>query len=107
MASRRPLPRQWVNRARTGKIFLLLRVLRVSVARKYSWLLVVFVVSAVAACGKKGPPLAPIMRIPGAIEAISARRSGSDVFITLTVPNKNIDSSMPVHISRVEVYGYT
>ena len=47
------------------------------------------------------------MRIPAGIDMISAKRSGSDVFITLTVPNKNVDNSMPVHISRVEVYGYT
>ena len=59
------------------------------------------------ACGKKGPPLAPIMRIPAGIDMISAKRSGSDVFITLTVPNKNVDNSMPVHIGRIEVYGYT
>src|SRR5262249_50179355 len=41
------------------------------------------------------------------IDMISAKRSGSDVYITLTVPNKNVDNSMPVHISRIEVYGYT
>ena len=72
-----------------------------------SWLFLLLVTVVVAACGKKGPPLAPIMRIPGGVDMITAKRSGSDVFITLTVPNKNIDNSMPVHISRVEVYGYT
>ena len=58
-------------------------------------------------CGKKGPPLAPIIRIPAAIDKIQAQRTGSDVFITLTVPDKNIDSSIPVDIGRIEVYGYT
>ena len=77
-----------------------------SLVRKSSWLALTFVVFA-AACGKKGPPLAPIMRIPAGIEMISAKRAGSDVFVTLTVPTRNIDSSMPVHISRIEVYGYT
>ena len=62
---------------------------------------------AFVACGKKGPPLAPIVRIPAAVAMIQAQRVGSDSFVTLTVPNTNIDKSMPVDIARVEVYGYT
>lgn len=38
---------------------------------------------------------------------LQAHRVGSEAFITLTVPAKNIDGSMPVDISRIEVYGYT
>jgi hypothetical protein len=89
---------------------LLLRVFRVSVARKSSWpswLTVVFVVCVLTACGKKGPPLAPVIQIPAGIDMITAQRSGSDVYVTLTVPAKNVDSSIPAHISRIEVYGYT
>ena len=62
---------------------------------------------AFVACGKKGPPLAPIVRIPSAVAMIQAQRVGSDAFVTLTIPNTNIDRSMPVDIARVEVYGYT
>jgi len=58
-------------------------------------------------CGKKGPPLAPIVHIPAAVERIEARRRGSDVLVTLTVPTQNIDGSMPADVGRVEVYGYT
>jgi hypothetical protein len=58
-------------------------------------------------CGKKGPPLAPIVRIPSAVATIQAQRVGSDAFVTLTIPNTNIDRSVPVDIVRVEVYGYT
>jgi len=72
-----------------------------------SWLVVIFVAFVVTACGKKGPPLAPVVRIPTAIDRITAQRSGSDVYITLIVPAKNIDNSTPVNISRIEVYGYT
>ena len=61
----------------------------------------------VTACGKKGPPLAPIIRIPAPIAMIHAQRSGSDAFITVTVPTKNIDGSIPVDIGRIEIYGYT
>jgi hypothetical protein len=73
-----------------------------------SWSVVVLFVCFVAAgCGKKGPPLAPIVRIPSAVAMIQAQRVGSDAFVTLTIPNTNIDRSMPADIARVEVYGYT
>jgi hypothetical protein len=60
-----------------------------------------------AACGKKGPPLAPIVRIPASIDQISARRVGSDVYVTVTVPQQNIDASMPADVERIDVFGYT
>ena len=60
-----------------------------------------------AGCGKKGPPLAPIVRIPAAIQTIAPRRLGSDVYVTLTVPDVNIDGSKPADIGRIEVYAYT
>jgi hypothetical protein len=59
------------------------------------------------ACGKKGPPLAPLVHIPAAVEEIAARRTGNDVAVTLTVPSKNIDGSVPIDIGRIEVFGYT
>ena len=73
--------------------------------RRASWGLVALAVCL--ACGKKGPPLAPIVHIPSAVDKIQAQRAGNDVFITLTVPDKNLDNSMPVDIGRIEVYGYT
>jgi hypothetical protein len=62
---------------------------------------------ACIACGKKGPPLPPIVHIPAAVEQLEARRRGNDVWLTVTVPSKNIDGSVPVDIGRIEVYGYT
>ena len=64
-------------------------------------------VCVAVACGKKGPPLAPIVRLPAAVATIQAHRVGSDAFVTLTIPNTNIDRSIPVDIARVEIYGYT
>jgi hypothetical protein len=75
--------------------------------RSASLLGVIIVVALAAACGKKGPPLAPIVRIPEAVSMIHAQRVGSAAYVTVTVPAKNIDGSMPVDISRIEVYGYT
>jgi hypothetical protein len=66
-----------------------------------------FVCVVAAGCGKKGPPLAPILRIPSAVAMLHVQRVGSEAFVTLTIPNTNIDRSMPVDIVRVEVYGYT
>ena len=58
-------------------------------------------------CGKKGPPVAPFVLIPAAVNTIAASRLGNDVFVTLTVPSTNIDASIPVDISGIDVYGYT
>ncbi|HKE86905.1 MAG TPA: hypothetical protein VKB50_24280 [Vicinamibacterales bacterium] len=60
-----------------------------------------------SACGKKGPPLPPIVHIPTEVDHLSARRVGNDVFLTLTVPAQNIDKTTPADVGRVEVYGYT
>jgi hypothetical protein len=60
-----------------------------------------------AACGKKGPPLAPIVHIPAAVEHIEARRRGNDVALTVTVPAKNIDGTIPVDVGRIEVFAFT
>jgi hypothetical protein len=73
--------------------------------RRLLWVVPAIVFAA--GCGKKGPPLAPIVRIPAGIDKIQAQRAGGDVFITLTVPDKNIDSSIPVDIGRIDIYGYT
>jgi len=62
---------------------------------------------AASGCGKKGPPLAPFVRIPAGVEKITAARLGSEVYVTLTVPTTNIDASMPIDIARLDVYGYT
>jgi hypothetical protein len=62
---------------------------------------------ASAACGKKGPPLPPIIHIPAAVEQAEARRRGNDVSLTVTVPAKNIDGTMPPDIARIDVYAYT
>jgi hypothetical protein len=68
-------------------------------------LLAAFIASA--GCGKKGPPLPPIVHVPAGVEKVEARRQGDSVTVTVTVPAKNIDGSVPVDIGRIDVYGYT
>jgi hypothetical protein len=66
-----------------------------------------FALLLIAACGKKGPPLAPFVHIPAGVDAIKAERIGSDVYVTLTVPSQNIDRSKPADIARVDVFAVT
>ena len=64
-------------------------------------------VLAAPGCGRKGPPLPPLSRIPDAIAQIQARRVGSDVYVTFVVPAQNIDASKPADVDRVEVFAVT
>ena len=65
------------------------------------------IAAAASACGKKGAPLPPIVRVPEAVKQITARRVGGDVVLTLVMPAQNVDGSTPVALGRVDVYGYT
>jgi hypothetical protein len=58
-------------------------------------------------CGKKGPPLAPIVRVPVAPDEILLRNQGGRVAFQFRVPSTNSDGSSPADIRRVDVYGYT
>jgi len=62
---------------------------------------------AVLGCGKKGPPLAPLVRVPGRAMDLAARRQGDSVRLTFTVPAANLDETRPADIARLEVYAYT
>jgi hypothetical protein len=62
---------------------------------------------ALAGCGKKGSPLPPFVDIPAAVGPLSARRVGDDVILTLVLPTKNVDESLPVNLGRVDLYAYT
>jgi hypothetical protein len=57
-----------------------------------------------AACGKKGPPLAPLHIVPGAPAGLTAARLGPDVHLRFTVPAENVGAPGPVAIDRVEIY---
>ena len=70
-------------------------------------LLVAVLLTATLACGKKGPPLLPFVRQPKAAEITSARLIGSDVFLTITVPQANLDDSTPASIAEIGVWAMT
>jgi hypothetical protein len=55
-------------------------------------------------CGKKGPPLPPIVTIPKGVNDMTVVQTGSKIQITFTVPIQNTDSTQPAEISRIEVH---
>ena len=58
-------------------------------------------------CGKKAPPLPPLVRLPAAPTDLSAVRRGSTVALRFTIPRANTDGSTPADLSRVDVYAVT
>jgi hypothetical protein len=62
------------------------------------------VLLALAACGKKGPPLAPLRVAPARIEDLAVAKTGEEVRARFTVPSANADQSKPADLVAVEVY---
>jgi len=62
---------------------------------------------ACTSCGKKGPPLAPIIRVSAAVQGLTAQRVGNEVYLTVTIPSQNIDASTPSAVRRIDVFAYT
>ena len=59
------------------------------------------------ACGKKGPPLAPLVKVPVVPQDVAARRAGTVAYLQFRIPEANSDNTRPADIERVEVYGFT
>ena len=70
-------------------------------------ILLLVLVCASVGCGKKGPPLAPFVRVPAAVTAVTPQRVGNDVYVSFTVPDANVDGQKPADIGSVEVYAVT
>ncbi len=60
-----------------------------------------------SACGKKGPPLPPLVLLPNPPGEIAAVRRGERVDLSFIVPNANTDRSTPADLERVDVYAWT
>jgi hypothetical protein len=59
------------------------------------------------ACGKKGPPLPPLVKVPAPPGDFTAVRRGGDVALQFTVPAANSDGTRPANVERVDVYAFT
>ena len=63
--------------------------------------------AVLAACGKKGPPLAPLHLVPARVEDLAAVRRGSDVELRFRLPNTNVNGPGAIDLERVDVYAMT
>jgi len=71
-----------------------------------SWFLLAVVV-LVPACGKKGPPLAPLLLAPAPISDLAARRIGDTVYLKFTIPSANASGTRPADLARVDIFAFT
>ncbi|HEY7170070.1 MAG TPA: hypothetical protein VH417_04435 [Vicinamibacterales bacterium] len=67
-------------------------------------LVCVLLAASAGACGKKGPPLPPLVRLPVAPGDFTAARRGASADVRFVVPGTNTDGSKPADIIRVDVY---
>jgi hypothetical protein len=71
--------------------------------RRAVWLVAI----ASIACGKSGPPLPPLVRVPAPPANATADRRGATVDLRFTVPAANTDNTHPANIERVDIYAIT
>jgi hypothetical protein len=60
-----------------------------------------------AACGKKGPPLPPLVRMPRPPAELTAIRRGDVVDLQFKVPEANTDGTRPANVQRVDIYAFS
>ena len=78
------------------------------VSRKWSQRLTLVALGwAVTACGKKGPPLAPLHLVPAAVSEPVARRIGDTVHLRFVLPTRNENGPGRLELDRVEIYAMT
>jgi predicted small lipoprotein YifL len=65
------------------------------------------VVILCTACGKKGPPLPPLVKVPVAPVDFTAERHGGTIDLQFTVPTTNTDGTRPANVASVDVYAIT
>jgi len=61
----------------------------------------------VTGCGKKGPPLPPLVKLPIAPVEFVAERRGATVDLTFIVPAVNTDNTRPANVGHVDIYAAT
>jgi len=59
------------------------------------------------ACGKKGGPLPPLLRVPVPPADFTAERRGEEVKLQFTVPSANTDGTRPANVERLDIFRFT
>jgi hypothetical protein len=83
------------------------RMSNVRLKRSVFFCVLLWLPLALVACGKKGPPLAPLRLVPDAAQNVTARRLGSTVYLQMSVPGKNANGPGPVAVDHLEIYAVT
>lgn len=68
---------------------------------------IVIAVTTAIACGKKGPPLAPLRPVPAMVSGFAADRIGATVTVRFAAPTANRDASTPPATERIDLYALT
>ena len=71
------------------------------------FILLALLLASAAGCGKKGPPLAPLITLPRAPEALTARLQADQVQIRFRIPRATQSNVQPADLQRVDVYALT
>lgn len=79
----------------------------IAVRPRLSWLWLVAAGLLTISCGKKGPPLPPLIQLPAAPGDLTVTRRGTDVDVSFRVPKSNTDGVTPATIGRVDVFALT
>jgi hypothetical protein len=58
-------------------------------------------------CGRKGPPLPPLVHVPAAVGELVAKRVGGDIVLQFKTPTTNTDGIAPADLDRLDVYAHT
>jgi len=69
-----------------------------------SVLAVLLAVVALAACGKKGPPVAPELRVPSVPAALHGSVDGESIVVSWTQPNTRLDGTRLRTVDRYTLY---
>jgi predicted small lipoprotein YifL len=67
----------------------------------------VALLTTLAACGKKGDPLAPLRLVPSAVTEVAARKTAQDVELRFALPTANVGVGGPIDLDRIEIYAMT
>jgi hypothetical protein len=59
------------------------------------------------ACGKKGPPLAPLHLVPAPATEMSVRRVADRARLRFVLPSRNENGPGPLELDRVEIFAMT
>ena len=59
------------------------------------------------ACGKKGPPLAPLHLVPAAVAEVSVRRVADRARLRFVLPSRNENGPGRLELDHVEIYAMT